>query len=230
MRRNCPNCGERFEGRVCPKCSWDASKARVPATSQDDRFLTDEQRAARRLLDSDRKKDRKLLIFLIVLAAAACIYIFYRNGLIGGGSYKKPIDQYFSGIANRDFTSYVGAMPPLMEADYISERESLGYTEYEYLDILYSDIFELIGENPTVEVEYFGRERPSEEQIRAFESSYLAVYGETIKTDTVYGVDIIAHFSGDSGSADIEQVCYILRQGGRWYVVGCDFNYDKTQE
>ena len=55
-------------------------------------------------------------------------------------------------------------------------------------------------------------------------------YIERTLRSHVDGVDIIARFSGDSGSADIEQVCYILRQGGRWYVVGCDFNYDETQE
>lgn len=230
MRRNCPKCGERYEGDVCPKCGTPAKLKKVRnESSVADKFLTDEQRAAAHLKSEQSKKDSKALIFLIIIVVAAVVFIFYRNGLIGGGSYKKPIEQYFKAISERDFNSYVGTMPRLMGQDYINEREELGYSEYEYLDLLYSDLFTQFGDDMTVELEYFGRQRPEAEIIKNFESAYLQSYGETINTDTVYGVSVVAHFNGEISAADVELECFVLRQGGKWYMVGCDFAVEPQQ-
>lgn len=223
MRRNCSNCGMRFEGDVCPECGTPAVKPKAAKTTAiEDKFLTDEQRAAALEKSKETAKDKKALVFLLILVAAGVIFIFYRNGFIGGGNYKAPIEQYFKGIVEKDFDAYVGAMPPKMKEDYIAERNEMSLSGYDYLDKLYSDIFTQFGDDVKVELEFFGKSRPEEEYIRSFESSYEQLYGESINTKTVYGVTVVAHFSGDI-SADLELECFVLRTKGKWYVVGCDF-------
>lgn len=217
----------RYEGDICPECGTPAVNAKKNKSDiAADKFLTDEQRAAAKSKSQANAKDKKTLIFLLILIAFGVIFIFYRNGFIGGGSYKEPIEQYFKAIVTRDFDSYIGAMPPKMQEDYISERNEMSLSGYDYLDKLYSDIFTQFGDNVEVELEFFGKSRPDEEYIRSFERSYQQAYGETINTKTVYGVSVIAHFRGDSG-ADLELECFVLRQGGKWYVVGCDFATDE---
>lgn len=223
MRRNCSNCGMCFEGDICPECGTPAVKQKNgKIQSAADKFLTDEQRAAAEARSQANAKDKKTLIFLLILVATGIIFIIYRNGLIGGGSYKEPIEQYFNAIIERDFDSYIKAMPPKMQEDYIAERNEMSLSGYDYLDKLYSDIFSQFGDTVQVELEFFGKSRPDEEYIRSFESSYQQAYGENINTKTVYGVLVVAHFRGDI-SADLELECFVLRHKGRWYVVGCDF-------
>lgn len=212
----------RFEGNVCPECGTPVTKAISKSDAAADKFLTDEQRAAANTQAQVNAKDKKLLIFLLILIAAGIVFILYRNGIIGGGSYKEPINQYFQAIVERDFDSYVGAMPPKLQEDYTKERDEMKLSGYDYLDRLYSDIFTKFGEDARVELEFFGKNRPDEEYIQRFASSYQQAYGEEINTKTVYGVTIIAHFSGDM-SADLDLECFVLRHKGKWYVVGCDF-------
>lgn len=222
MRRNCSKCGNRFEGNVCPECGTPAAKTVSKTNAAADKFLTDEQRAAAEAKTQANAKDRKMLVFLLILIAAGIVFILYRNGIIGGGSYKEPIEQYFQAIVERDFDSYVGAMPPKIGEDYIKERDEMKLSGYDYLDKLYSDIFTKFGEEAKVELEFFGRSRPDEEYIQRFASSYQQAYNEEINTKTVYGVTLIAHFSGDM-SADLDLECFVLRHKRKWYVVGCDF-------
>lgn len=224
MRRNCPACGERYEGSVCPKCGYTPA----PRThgSKDiqmqNKFLTDEQRAVQARVLEERRKDSRILIIVIVIAVLAAAFVLYRNGAFGG-NYKKPITNYFNAICERDFEAYVSAMPARIGEDYISEREELGYTEYEYIDKLYSDLFEQFGEDMQISLEFGSRERPDEQHIESFRKDYIQVYGETINTNAVYGVNVVAHFSGEVSSADVELTCYVIRLSGRWYMVGCDF-------
>ncbi len=225
MRRNCPVCGERYEGDVCPKCKTPADSLKNRRKSEEavaDKFLTDEQRAVKDVVAQERKKERKVLIVIIVLAAIAAAFILYRNGVFGG-NYRRPITNYFNAICERDFNAYIETMPLRMREDYAAERESLGYSEYEYLDELYSDLFSEFGEDMRIELEFLGRSRPDEEYIQSFESAYLQTYGETINTSSVYGVNVIAHFSGELSEADIELECFVLRLSGKWYMVGCDY-------
>ena len=92
MRKNCPNCGERFEGDVCPKCGTAVSrkinrKASANKLAEDaaaDKFLTDEQRAAAQAQLANRKKDRSFLIFLIIIRQ----YLFYKQMLIDKSRHK----------------------------------------------------------------------------------------------------------------------------------------------
>lgn len=186
------------------------------------KFLTDEQRAVQARVLEERRKDSRILIIVIVIAVLAAAFVLYRNGAFGG-NYKKPITNYFNAICERDFEAYVSAMPARIGEDYISEREELGYTEYEYIDKLYSDLFEQFGEDMQISLEFGSRERPDEQYIESFRKDYIQVYGETINTNAVYGVNVVAHFSGEVSSADVELTCYVIRLSGRWYMVGCDF-------
>ncbi len=236
MRKNCPNCGERFEGNVCPKCGTDVSKktkanaAKLAEDAIADKFLTDEQRAAAKAQLANRKSERNVLIFLIIIVLLAVGFILYRSGLVGGGSYKKPIEQYFEGICTRDFDLYTGSMLENIRNDYVSEKDELGYSGYDYMNTLYRDLFEQFGEDMTVSLEFISRNRPKDEFIRSFESEYLSIYGEAVNTKTVYTVNTIAHFSGDVSAADVELDCFVIRQKGKWYIIGCDFPVEEVEE
>ncbi len=234
MRKNCPNCGERFEGDVCPKCGTAVSKKVKPAKlSEDaiaDKFLTDEQRAAAVAQLANKKKDRNALILLIIIVLLAVGLVLYSSGFIGGGSYKKPIEQYFQAISSRDFDSYTGSMLKKIGEGYEDERDELGYSGYDYMNNLYRDLFEQFGEDMQISLTFGRRNRPQEEFVQSFESDYLRIYGESINTKTVYSVRTLAEFSGSVSDAEVELDCFVIRQGRSWYIIGCDFALEEEEE
>lgn len=237
MRKNCPNCGERFEGDVCPKCGTAVSrkinrKASANKLAEDaaaDKFLTDEQRAAAQAQLANRKKDRSVLIFLIIIMLLAVGFILYRSGLVGGGSYKKPVEEYFQAISQRDFDMYVGSMLGNIGGEYVKERDSLGYSGYDYMDKLYRDLFEQFGEDMQISLTFNSRGKTEQEYVQSFADGYAQTYGENINTKTVYTVYVTARFSGDISTADVEMECYVIRQKGKWYIVGCDFATEEAE-
>lgn len=238
MRKNCPNCGERFEGDICPKCGTAVSKktktragsSRLADEAIADKFMTDKQRAAAEAQLASRKSERNVLIFLIIIVLIAVGFILYRGGIIGGGGYKKPIEQYFKGIEARDFDLYVDTMLVSVRDGYIKERDELGYDGYGYMDTLYRDLFEQFGEDMKVSLEFGSRKRPKEELVQGFKSDYLRFYGESINVKTIYVVKTIAHFSGELSEADVTLDSFVIRQGGKWYIVGCDFPVEEVEE
>ena len=237
MRKNCPNCGERFDGDICPKCGATVSKktdtkasaAKLAENAIADKFLTDEQRAAAQAQLANRKKDRGVLIFLIIIVLLAVGFILYRSGLVGGGSYKTPIEQYFQGISSRDFDMYVGSMLDNIGREYVKERDGLGYSGYDYMDNLYRDLFEQFGEDMTIELTFNSRGKTEQEYVQSFADGYAETYGETINTKAVYTVNVTAHFSGDVSSADVDMECFVLRHKGKWHIAGCDFATEEAE-
>lgn len=237
MRKNCPNCGERFEGDVCPKCGTVVSRKTNTKTNANklaedaiaDKFLTEEQRAAAQAQLANRKKDRSVLIFLIIIVLLAVGFILYRSGFVGGGSYKKPIEQYFQGISSRDFDIYVGSMLNNIGGEYIKEKEELGYSGYDYMDKLYRDLFEQFGEDMTITLIFNSRGRTEHEYVQSFADGYMEDYGEAINSKAAYTVKTTVHFSGSISSGDVEMDCFVLRHKGKWYIVGCDFSMEEDK-
>ena len=229
MRRNCPECGERFEGNVCPKCGATVSKktnttaAKLAENAIADKFLTEEQRAAAQAQLANRKKDRSVLIFLIIIVLLAVGLILYRSGFVGGGSYKKPIEQYFQAISTRDFDMYVGSMLDNIGKEYVKERDGLTYSGYDYMNKLYRDLFEQFGEDMTISLTFNSRGKTEQEYVQSFADGYVETYGDTVNTKSVYTVNVTAHFSGSISSADVDMECFVLRHKGKWYIAGCDF-------
>lgn len=235
MRKNCPDCGERFEGDVCPGCGAAVSgktdnKTKPNSLAENaaaDKFLTDEQRAAALIQPANRKKDRSVLIFLIIIVILAAGFILYRSGAVGGGSYKKPIEKYFQGISSRDFDIYVGSMLNNTGREYIKEKEQLGYSGYDYMDKLYRDLFEQFGEDMTITVSFISKKRTEYEYVRSFAEGYMEDYGEAISSKAAYTVKTTVHFSGSVSSGDVDMDCFVLRHKGKWYIVGCDFSVEE---
>ncbi|MCD8107820.1 MAG: hypothetical protein LUE20_07655 [Oscillospiraceae bacterium] len=169
------------------------------------------------------KKELYALIAIIVVAVLLLLFVF-RNSLFGVGTgYEDVISQYFTAIADRDFSSYVDTMPSAIASDYETEREDLEYSEYQYMDELYYDVFDEFGEDVTITLTFGEATRPDDEYIDYFAESYEEIYGSSINTTNVYGVYVNANFSGSLSESDIEFECFVLKTGGKWYMVGCDF-------
>ncbi len=236
MRRNCPECGERFEGDVCPRCGaavskkvkTDTSTAKLAENAIADKFLTDEQRAAAQAQLANRKKDRSVLIFLIIIVLLAVGFILYRSGFVGGGSYKKPIEQYFQAISQRDFDMYVGSMLDNIGGEYIKERDSLGYSGYDYMNKLYRDLFEQFGEDMTISLTFNSRSKTEQEYVQSFADGYAETYGEAVNAKAVYTANVTVHFSGSVSSADVDMECFVLRHKRKWYIAGCDYAVEEA--
>ena len=171
---------------------------------------------------SGKSKMQTLLTALIIFVIIGVGYVLYNNGVFADEGYKKPIEAYFEAICERDFDAYVGCMPEKLAQDYVLERESLGYSEYDYLNVLYSDIFSAFGDDVEASVKYLSTERPEEAIIQQFASDYKKAYGEEISTKHIYKVMVDASFAGSNGSETIKMDCYTIKLGGKWYIAGCD--------
>lgn len=171
---------------------------------------------------SGKSKMQVLLTALVIFVVIGAGYVLYNNGVFADKGYKKPIETYFEAICERNFDSYVGCMPEKLAQDYILERESLGYSEYDYLNELYSDIFQAFGDDVEASVKYLSTERPNEAIIQQFASDYKEAYGEEVSTKHIYKVVVDASFTGAKGTQTIKMDCYTIKLGGKWYIAGCD--------
>lgn len=172
---------------------------------------------------SGKSKMQTLLTALIIFVIIGIGYVLYSNGVFADKGYKKPIEAYFEAICERDFDAYVGCMPEMLANDYVVEREAFGYSKYDYLNELYSDVFSAFGDDVEVRIKYLGTERPDEAIIEEFASSYKKAYGSTINTKTIYKVVVDASFAGSNGAETIKMDCYTIKLNGKWYIAGCDF-------
>ena len=79
MRRNCPACGERYEGSVCPKCGYTPAPRKHGGKDAEtqNKFLTDEQRTVQARVLEERRKDSRILIIVIVIAVLAAAFVLY---------------------------------------------------------------------------------------------------------------------------------------------------------
>ncbi|MCD7847084.1 MAG: hypothetical protein LUG49_03500 [Oscillospiraceae bacterium] len=169
------------------------------------------------------KKEVYALVAIIVVIVLLLLFVF-RDSLFGAGTgYQDVISQYFTAISERDFDSYVDTMPAAIASDYETERADLEYSEYQYMDELYYDVFDEFGEDVVITLTFGDAERPDDEYIDYFAESYEEIYGSSISTSNVYGVYVNANFAGSLSESDIEFECFVLKTGGRWYMVGCDF-------
>lgn len=210
MRRNCPNCGERFEGDICPNCLKSATGSDKSEAREAARPGSASKKAS--------KSDLKLLLTIIAVMAVIVCFILYRNGVIGGGSFKKPIEQYFTAICERDFESYVGSMLPEIQKEYSAERSSMGYSEYEYMEKLYSDFFEEFGDDLSITIEFNSNSRLEQPELGYFLTSYEEIYGSELKSSSILKAEITARFSGSESETDAEMTCCVVRLGRKWYV------------
>lgn len=185
-----------------------------------------EQRPKKAVDPKAKKKQENFLLILIVIIIAGGIFILYRNGVIGGSAAKAPIENYLTAICERDFDAFVATMPEKIANDHISDRAELGLSGEEYMRDLYSDYFEEFGDDMRVTVDFGGRSRPQAMYVDSFKQSYLDLYGEEIRISSVLEIDATAHFYGSKSQADIELEFFVVKTGGKWYVVGVDYKVE----
>lgn len=171
----------------------------------------------------NEKKLENILAVVIALAVVGVLVILYRNGVLGGGSSEKPVEQYLTAIAEKDFDGYVGSMLPKIGDEYRSEMESLGLDGKSYMQRLYKDYFEEFGDDMTVSLEFTDRSRPETKYVDSFLQEYNAQYNEVPKLRSVFQIDVTAHFSGSLSSDDVKLTCFSAKVGGKWYIVGCEY-------
>lgn len=178
----------------------------------------------------EKKKQENFLLILIVAIIAAGIFILYRNGVIGGSAGQAPVEKYLTAICDRDFDAFIETMPARIAGDHISDREELSLSGEEYMRRLYSDYFEEFGDDMTVTVEFTGKSRPQALYVDNFRQSYLSLYGEEINISSVFEIDATAHFAGSKSRDDIELEFFVIKTGGKWYVVGADYKTEDADE
>lgn len=176
-----------------------------------------------------KKKQENFLLILIAVIIAAGIFILYRNGVIGGSASKAPVEKYLNAICERDFDAFIATMPEKIANDHISDRSSLGVSGEEYMRTLYSDYFDEFGDDMRVTVDFGDRSRPQAVYVDYFKQSYLDLYGEEITVSSVFEIDAVAHFAGSKSSDDIELEFFVIKTGGKWYVVGADYKTEDAE-
>ena len=187
-------------------------------------------RPKKALSTEQQQKQQRILIVLILIIVVGAVFILYRNGVIGGSSSKAPVERYLQAIAAKDFDSYVDTMPQKMADDYRKERSERGLSGEEYMAQLYSDYFNEFGNDMRVELEFTDRSRPDNRYVENFKSSYAYLYGEDIRISSVFEIDVAAYFSGSKSSDIINLECYVIKSGGKWYIVGCDYQTADAEE
>lgn len=171
----------------------------------------------------EKKKQESFLLILIIVIIAAGVLILYRNGVIGGSASKAPVEKYMNAICDRDFDAFISTMPERIARDHVSDRSALGVSGEEYMRTLYSDYFDEFGDDMRVTLEFGGRSRPQAVYVDNFKQNYLDIYGEEISISSVFEIDAVAHFAGSKSRDDIELEFFVIKTGGKWYVVGADY-------
>lgn len=170
-----------------------------------------------------QKKQQKFLIFLIIFVVAGAIFIFYRSGMVGGDSSRRPVEEYLNAIAAKDFESYIKVMPPRIASGYERDLSQSGLSAEDFMGQLYSDYFEEFGDDMTVTLEFNGRSRVESKYLDAFKESYSSIYGQDISISSAFEIDVSALFSGSKSRDLIQLECFVIKSGRHWYIAGCDY-------
>ncbi len=184
---------------------------------------TAQEQLSERPVVTGKSKMQIFLVALLIFAVIGIAYILKSNGVFADKGYKKPINAYFAAICERDFDAYVGCMIEGEAVDYIQDKQEIGYSGYDYLNNLYSDIFEGYGDDVEVKIEFLGTERPNEAMAKEYVDTYKERHGEEISTENIYKVAVNATFAGSKGGETIKMDCYTIKLGQKWYIAGCDF-------
>lgn len=190
---------------------------------------TQEIRPKKAVDQKAKKKQENFLLILIVVIIAAGVLILYRNGVIGGSASKAPVEKYLNAICDRDFDAFIATMPEKIANDHISDRADLGVSGEEYMQTLYSDYFNEFGDDMRVTVDIGNRSRPQAVYVDNFKQMYLSLYGEEISISSVFEIDAVAHFAGSKSRDDIELEFFVIKTGGKWYVVGADYKTEDAE-
>lgn len=143
----------------------------------------------------------RMLIISFAFVVLVCSFVlFYKNGYFNGrGGCKKPIINYFEAICNRDFDSYVESMPYEWRTDYQSQLLNMNCSKYDYLDRLYSDIFDTFGENMDIKLTFLSEERSDSLTTWVYRDFYEK-YQRSIDIEDCRIVEVAAHFNGSDYS------------------------------
>lgn len=220
MRHNCPKCGNRFEGNVCPECN---TAIETKAQRQARALSKFEGGEVGRLSEADRNKNKKVLIVMCILGIALVLFVLWRNGFIGSSKYESVIENYFLSICERDFDKYTSCLPERIALDYESEMRELGYDKEQYMSELYSDYFAEFGSDMGVTLEIGKSEAVEQVYINYFLESYHESYGTELDYSNFIEVDVSAVFFGSNSTDTILLECFLMKDGADWYMVGCDY-------
>lgn len=210
MKRVCKKCMSRYEGDVCPLCAQTQGQGE-----------TRPQRPP--VSDKEKRSQKIMLAVLCVIGVAFILFILYRNGNLGTRTYEQTVSDYFNSICSRDFNTYTSVMPDEMAEDIRNERVTLGYTEEEYLDILFDDYFSSYGDDMVATLQFGESSAVEDTFINAFSDDYEELYGTAPEGNSYLRIDATVTFSGSLGSETIEYACFVMKKEGQWYMVGCEY-------
>ncbi len=224
MRQNCKNCGNRFEGTVCPDCG------NVQETKAHKRELAAQKFENGRqshLTEKERNKNKNALIIMCILGALLVVFVLWRNGFIGAGKYESVAIDYFESICERDFDKFVAGQPKEIALSHQGDLEDSGLEKTEFMSVLYSDFFERFGDDMTVSVEVLGSGAVEQVYINYFLRTYAEIYGAEPKYSSFLELDVVATFSGSNSTEALPFNCFMMKSDGKWYIVGCEYSVDE---
>lgn len=228
MRHNCVNCGNRFEGSVCPECNTKISDKKAVRSAAISKFETGPD--VPKLSDEQREKNKRAFIIMCILGLALVIFVLWRNGYLGGNKYEAVIEDYFVSICESDFDKYVSAQPERIARDHITDREEMGYEKEQYMRELYADYFEEFGQDMSVSLEISSSKAPEAVVVNYFLRTYTEIYGEELEYSSFLEVPVTATFKGSVSEAVIEFDCFVMKSGKEWYIVGCDYKTEEIEQ
>lgn len=186
-----------------------------------EKFMTDEQRLAYREPKSkvDNFFGRMLIISFVFAVLVYSFVLFYKNGYFNGsGGCKKPIINYFEAICERDFDSYIESMPYEWRTDYQVQLNTLGYNKYDYLDTLYSDLFDIFGKDMDIKLTFLSTTNSSS-LATDISRDFYEKYRRSLNIEDCCVVKVMAHFEGNRYSIDQYIYCTVIKLKGRWYII-----------
>ena len=228
MRQNCTNCGNRFEGIVCPECGTKFETKADKRANAARKFESGAQ--GRPLSDKERNKNKKALIVLCVLGVLFVVFVLWRNGLIGSGKVENVAINYFESICERDFDKFVACQPEEIARSHKGDLADSGLEKTEFMSELYSDFFDEFGDDMTVTVEIGESKAVEQVYINYFLRTYAEIYGAEPKYSSFLELDVSATFSGSNSTDTILLDCFMMKSNGKWYVVGCDYATEEVTE
>lgn len=162
---------------------------------------------------------RVLIITLAFIMLVSSAFLYYRNGYLNGKSgCNKPIISYFEAICQRDFDSYIEAMPYELRTDHQVQLNTLGFDKYDYLDTLYTDLFDTFGEDMSIKLKFLSVESDSY-LTNNISRNFYEKYGYRSNIEDCCMVRLKAHFEGSLSSADKYINCTVVKLNGKWYII-----------
>lgn len=203
----CKYCGKELpESGICD-CA-EAQQAAATTETADANQTSDTEQASTEVAVSENKNSNKSLI---IIAVAVIVGLILLSSILSSlfGGYKKPVENYFSGLQKSSSSKFLKAFPEDKADDFKDMIEDDYDDDFDdFFDDLIEDFEDDYGRKIKFKIDFEDKDEMKNRDIKAFEELY------DVEISKAYEVEFTLTVKGKKDKDDLDYIAYVGKVKG----------------